>query len=520
VVTPGLDPGPVGDEARRVDLAGLGPSQGWSGVGLDLANWPTTEGSPIIFRGVGLSTDDLGHDLATSPELDDLVANRPARGVLLGIEAIEPEPTRSRVLAPRLTACPMLDGPSGDEALGHSLAKLDPRQVWLSSTCVAGQEERIRRFGRVFASLPASNNIVAEPRQPSGVVARSIHSGNDTYLSLANDTPYPILFEAVLQAPPASTVVDLGRGIRLDPEKGPETIRLVLELAPFGVSGIQVGSPDVTIARVEPHAGPAVLDGMKAHYDDLSLALKKLDRLPPGDPSSTTRNGPANPGFEPETVQLAASKVAATLPGWEIVGEAGSVELDRTRPHSGRGSLRLDAVAKGSISAVVSEPFRTDARSSLTIRSWLRADRPDAKVRIRIDGLAAGRPYARQLDLPAPAPGEWAESIIRASQLPDGGLESARLRFELLGTGRLWVDDVVVVGDALSESERLNARRDLTAALSAYREKRYADFARLSGSHWARYVSNGPANAVGADRSGLIRTGEAPSALPRVRQLR
>ncbi len=33
VVTPGLEPGPAGDEARRVDLAGLGPSQAWRGVG-------------------------------------------------------------------------------------------------------------------------------------------------------------------------------------------------------------------------------------------------------------------------------------------------------------------------------------------------------------------------------------------------------------------------------------------------------------------------------------------------------
>jgi hypothetical protein len=518
VVTPGLEAGPVGDEARRVDLAGLGPSQGWRGVGLDLADWPTTEGSPIVFRGVGLSTDDLGHDLATSPELDDLIAARPTRGALLGVEAIEPEPYPSRPIGPRLTACPMIDGPPGDELLGHTLAALDPERVLLSSTSVAGQEERLRKFARVFASLPTSTTGAPEPRQPSGVVVRSIHSGNDTYLALANDTPYPILFETVLQAPTGSTVVDLGRGIRLDPEKGSGTIRLVLELAPFGVSGIQVGSPEVTVASAVPHAGTAVIDGMKAQFDDLSLALKKLDRLGPGDPAFTTRNGPANPGFEPEMVQLASSKAALTLTGWEIAGEPGSVELDRDRPHSGKASLRLDA--KTGPSAVVSEPFRTDARSSLTIRTWLRTDRLDAKVRVRIDGLAAGRPYARQLELPTPSRGDWAESIIKASQLPDGGLESARLRFELLGPGRLWVDDVSVVGDALSESERLNARRDLTAALSAYREKRYADFARLSGSHWARYVSNGSAAAIASDRSGVIRTGEAPSALPRGRQLR
>ena len=518
VVTPGLEVGPVAEEARRIDLAGLGPNQWWRGVGLDLAEWPRSDGAPIVWRGVGLSTDDLGHDLATSPELDDLVAARPIRGALLGIETIDLDGDSPRSSAPRLTACPIIEGPQGDEPLGHSLARLDPRKVLLSSTSLAGQEERIRRFGRVFASLPASPGGAPEPRQPSGVSARLIHSGNDTYLALANDTPYPVLLEAVLQAPAGAAVVDLGRGIRLDPEKGPGTIRLVLELLPHGVSGIQVGSPEVTLASVVPHASQAVSDGMKAHYDDLSLALKRLDRLAPGDPGATTRNGPANPGFEPDSVQLATSKTAPPIAGWEIAGEPGSAELDRDRPHSGRGSLRLDA--KAGAPAVVSEPFRTDARSSLTIKTWIRTDRTEAKVRVRIDGLAAGRPYARQLELPTPSRGDWAESIIKASQLPDGGLESARLRFELIGPGRLWIDDVSVVGDALSESERLNARRDLTAALSAYREKRYADFARLGSSHWARHASNLPTETIAGDRSGVIRTSETPSALPPSRRLR
>ena len=100
---------------------------------------------------------------------------------------------------------------------------------------------------------------------PSGVVARATRSGSNTFLALANDTPYPILLEAVLQAPAGAPVDDLGRGIRLSPEKGPGTTRIVLDLAPYGVAAIQVGSPEVAVASVTPHPGPAVLDGMKAH---------------------------------------------------------------------------------------------------------------------------------------------------------------------------------------------------------------------------------------------------------------
>ena len=46
VATPGLDDGPAGHEARRVDLAGLAPSHAWRAVGLDLEAWPAGAGRP------------------------------------------------------------------------------------------------------------------------------------------------------------------------------------------------------------------------------------------------------------------------------------------------------------------------------------------------------------------------------------------------------------------------------------------------------------------------------------------
>ena len=60
-------------------------SHAWRAVGLDLEAWANGDGAPIVLRGVGLSTDALAHDLATSPELDALVAARPGRGLLLGV---------------------------------------------------------------------------------------------------------------------------------------------------------------------------------------------------------------------------------------------------------------------------------------------------------------------------------------------------------------------------------------------------------------------------------------------------
>ena len=62
----------------------------------------------------------------------------------------------------------------------------------------------------------------------------------------------------------------------------------------------------------------------------------------------------------------------------------------------------------------------------------------------------------------------------------------------------------------------------VVAALRAYREKRYADFARLAGSHWTRTPASDPLNTAGrpsAERGEPIRTGKA-TALPSNRLLR
>ncbi len=75
MVTPGLNSGAAGAEARRVDRAGLAPSQAWRSVGLDLADWSNGSESPLVLRGVTLSNDALAHDLATSFDLDSLVAD-------------------------------------------------------------------------------------------------------------------------------------------------------------------------------------------------------------------------------------------------------------------------------------------------------------------------------------------------------------------------------------------------------------------------------------------------------------
>jgi hypothetical protein len=552
VITPGLDGGPAGAEARRVDRAALPPSQSWRSVGLDLKHWPTGPLSPLVLRGTALSTEALSHDLATSPELDLLVASRSHRGMLLSIDGVgasddlgAPSPgselpedrgaaTTMTAASPGLllAALPLGDGPAADEPLGHALAGLDSQWVFLAEKAASGQEERLRRFARVLCALPAKEGPAdteadAIPK-PFGVAVRNLNHAGETFLEIANNSPYPIRLAGKLDLPAGAALEDVGRGVHLASIARADGSNLVLDLLPYGVAAIKIGAPQVKVSSVNAYPSEAVLTLMRARFNELSAQLKRLNQGLSAGPTE-----PANSGFEPTAsakepvlgrppVKAASARSGGVpeLAGWLVEeatpGEA-AIKIDRENPHSGEGSLKL--CAPDGPASVISESFAPNNHSSLTIEAFFRASEPGTKVRVWIDGASGGKPYVRRTEMTVST--EWEGRAVRASDVPAGGLDRARLRFELLAPGSLWIDDLHIPNETTSRSGILNARRTLLEAIQAYRQERYAEFARLSSSHWiqessaaattrlARATERRPQSAGGPTRQ---RGGE-PSAL-------
>jgi hypothetical protein len=188
--------------------------------------------------------------------------------------------------------------------------------------------------------------------------------------------------------------------------------------------------------------------------------------------------------------------------GWRLEPNAAgsaTIAIDGEHAHLGQGSLKLTAPIAPS--SVVSELFVPNVQSSLDIQVFFRASAAGFRVRVWIEGESAGKPYVRRTELDVST--AWESRTVRASDIPAGGLDRARLRFEQMTPGTLWIDDLHIRGETTSRSARINAQRTLLAALQAYREQRYDDFARLAGSHWIR-ESGTTAN------SRLARTNDLP----------
>jgi hypothetical protein len=259
-----------------------------------------------------------------------------------------------------LTALPLGDGPAADELLGHAIAALDARWVFLADRAVSGQEQRLRRFAGILRSLPAWPSVPlgaqADPSsRPFGVAVRRMGDDVQTFLEIANDSPYPIRLAALLDAPGSAPVEDLGRNLRLSPAAEAGGRNLVLDLLPYGVSAIRVGAPRVQLSAVTPYPSEPVLTTMQSRFNELSAQLARLNH---GLASPLTE--PANPGFEPDaaletrlpgqtvlapartaTNGKPASAVAQAVPaGWRLESKmAGSVTIaiDGENPHGGHG---------------------------------------------------------------------------------------------------------------------------------------------------------------------------------------
>jgi hypothetical protein len=489
LVTPGLYGGAAATEARRVDLAGLAPSQAWRSVGLDLQAWPSGPGTPILLRGVELSNDPLAHDLATSPDLDAKVAACPARGIFLTIDQ-DPDDLTGTALA--LSSLPLGDRVVADEPLGHALAALDAQWVIMAAPAVAGHEERLRKFAGVLRALPAWRPMSASAgaeQKDCGVAVRSLSDQAQTFLEIANDTPYPIRLAGILDGPSSAPVEDLGRNLRLVPQSGPSGRQLVIDLLPFGASAIRVGAPRVQLTDVTPYPSEAVLTSMEAQYRELSNQLARLNH------GAGAVGEPPNPGFEPEPEAIQQTQNASptsspakvppeVLGGWKLEGSTGStIAVDATNPHSGKGSLRVSAT-EAPIS-LTSTSFVPSSASSIVIQGFFRSAQSGARIRLWVQGEVGGQPYVRGSDFPLSP--DWEQRSLRLTDLPAGGLDLAWLRFEILSPGTLWIDDLHVLGEATPRAVQVNAQRTLLAALQAYRAHRYAEFARLASSHWARH---------------------------------
>ena len=83
---------------------------------------------------------------------------------------------------------------------------------------------------------------------------------------------------------------------------------------------------------------------------------------------------------------------------------------------------------------------------------------------------------------------QWAQYIFQVDDLPLEGMSSLRARFDLMGPGEVWVDDVKLCNLAFSLPEIIELSKLITLADAKLRNGQVYDCMHLLEGYWPRFL--------------------------------
>jgi len=373
-------------------------------------------------------------------------------------------------------------GTAARRRIVRQLATLDASATFCGGwTLPLGEPDDVRRLAQVVRALPAERFKTLDGA-PSHVVARRFDRGDKTYLYVVNDSPWPTtvtIANVVSQA--ECTWTPFGAGT---PKSGLERDdqcrywKAVLE--PYDlVGGVLVNAGASTdLLNVQATLPDGVAERLNAQVRQLWARTAALQRSPPAKELT-------NADFEsPATAD-------APLPGW-AADDPQHVRCETTAPHGGKQCAVLTTAVGDAW--VHSPPFAPPASGRMSISAWIRSapnDRPT--LRIALEGKLEGRPYFRSTSVGADGGGpeltaEWRQFVFPLTDLPAESLSDIRLRFELVGAGEVFIDDVRLTELEFTANERLELSKIISLAEYRLQRGEHAACARVLETYWPRFL--------------------------------
>ncbi len=490
-------------------------------AGLDLQHYQHPDGPFLIrpepFASAGLrGRQPLYAEWAQLAEADQAFAAMPQPGSLF---VHHPEKIflpsfdqRSPFRSPQLTLWPQPT--PGDRQnrrrFVRSLAGLDSSVFFDGGWFFPlGGQESLQDLMASYRRLPAVRfQQLSEPpsEQQSAfqpAVIRYAYHENYTYIYILNPTALPLLARVHLEGVPSGRLEELSGRRPLRPlVMGQAGYIWMVDLEAYDFLAVRMAGAKVRPVQAEVRTPSAVVSSLEERLRTLSNRAAML-RNPPA------WNVLGNPGFEQPP---AADGV---IPAWFISRHPQTnIRLENRGAHQGNRCVRL--ASEGPIACLVSQPFPAPPTGRFSIMVWLRtADvRRQPPLRLAVEWEQNGRQYryaplGASADDPQTVPltAEWVPYVFQVYDLPLDGAAPMRVRFDLMGAGEVWIDDVQISGLAFSRDELIELSKLLTVASAKLERGQLGDCIRILEGYWPRFLQT----YVGDSPESLTRRPPPPS---------
>ncbi|NUQ61936.1 MAG: family 10 glycosylhydrolase [Pirellulales bacterium] len=371
----------------------------------------------------------------------------------------------------------------------HALASLDSRALFDGGWMLPmGQEDHAGSFAAAYRRLPPVRfEKVEDDAGSQPVTVRSATHERATYAYAANTAPFEVRLQVRVAAPAGCQIEELtGRRRAASLGRDAQGAYWSVELEPYDLVAVRFSMPGVKL-----HTPAATWPG--EIRDELARRIAEL-----GDRATALRNPPAlesfrNPGFEEPPAH-------EKIPGWAASDAPGvKVALDANQKHGGNSAVRL--FSGGPVASLVSKPFEVPPTGRISMSVWLRVADPAVQPRLRmaLEGHVYGQAFFRSAEVGRtgetgvavpPIQDQWAQFVVNVNDLPLEGLSPLHARFDLIGPGEVWVDDIQMTSLAFSKKELVELFRLIAPADVNLEKAQVADCIRVLEGYWPQFLED------------------------------
>lgn len=388
---------------------------------------------------------------------------------------------------------------------------------------VQGELDELQQLRKSLSELPnVPMQAVGIDGGDSNLVVRSVMVANDTYLQLINNSPWVDQVTMDVQVAGANGLVEVlgdqtlklaGSPVQLTNSTsrnglnaGPlnsgasntATSRAVasrksttwqFEMQPYQLLAIRVSDPQFRLNSVLHSTSSEVFTLLKQHIEGLENDLAQV--------SNNDRRrwlGLKGGDFEQWSGGIPS--------GWtkSMLSEV-HIAMETALPHTGRHCLMLENRSQSKLSAwLQSDNIDIPDSGRMAVEAWVRSSALESTaqtVRLSVKGRTRdGRTFQRSQEFGAQSgnqelSSDWGKRplTLNVSDVPSDDLISLQVEFDLVGPGKVWVDDIQAYETYLTPDERVQVRSQLFLA----KEKLEKDnpFAAEQAVHspWARHLN-------------------------------
>lgn len=366
---------------------------------------------------------------------------------------------------------------------------------------------QLATFRKSLIELPnVPMQTVKIDRDDSNVRLRSVKVGNDTYLQLINNASWTEHVTMDVKIADVRGIYEVlgGKDLiisgaagssqsssRIDANGARASTVWQFDLPPYELIAFKITDPQFKLNSFIHSPDPSLIESMKSEIDALENMMAMV--------SDTARAESLNvPGGDFEDWIDGLRPVGWTVSSLPQV----TIRQEKSLPHSGSSCVVIENNNQSQVSAwIQSEKIRIPESGRLVVNAWVRApaagNQPHVLRLSLIGRTHDGGRYQRSHQFGTQPSGsdvaiDWGKrpATLFVTDLPSADLAELNVAFDLVGPGKVWVDDIQAMEAYLSPEERIQIRGQIFLAKEKLRDNNAFPAEQVLNSHLARYLAS------------------------------